>query len=51
MMNFISKALLVISIIWALTKCASSSIANTQWTLSNGLMINGYIAEPFIKII
>ena len=51
MMNFISKALLVISIIWALTKCGSSSIANAEWIFSNELMIDGYIAEPFIKII
>ena len=51
MMNFISKALFVISIIWALAKCGSSSMANAEWIFSSGLTINGYIAEPFIKII
>ena len=50
-MNFISKALFVISIIWALTKCGSSSIANAEWILSDELIINGYITEPFIKVI
>ena len=51
MINLLSKALLVISIIWALTKSGASSIANAEWILSDELIINGYITEPFIKVI
>ena len=32
-------------------ECGASSIANAEWIFTSELMINGYIAEPFIKII